>query len=195
MGKIKNSLLTGVGALLPIFLTVYVVVRLFNMVDSWLQVYIERFFGQEILGLGFLVILVLVFFLGSVTNTYIVKKLTNSIDWIFSRIPFIKSVYTTIRGIVSLSKPNENSFKDVVLVEFPNKDTKSIGFITKHNIMRNGSALTSVFIPTTPNPTNGFLVYVKKEQIEVLDMSVEDGIKAVISLGSLTPQTLELKNK
>lgn len=193
MNKIKNALLSGIVALLPIFLTVIVVVRTFNVIDSWLQGFIVEYFGREIVGLGFIVVVLLVVVIGLLTNTFFARKLTSAIDWIFARIPFIKSVYTTIRGLVSLSKPNEKSFKKVVMVKFPNEDTNSIGFITKEDIDFSEDSLVSVFIPTTPNPTNGFLIYVKPEMVTVLNMTVEEGLKSVISLGSLTPN--ELKEK
>ncbi len=193
MNKLKHALITGIGAMLPLFLTIYVVVRSFNYVDSWLQSYIEHYFGHEITGLGFLVVVILVIFIGLITNTYFATKITHMVDWVFMKIPFIKQVYTTIRGIVSLSKPNENSFKKVVLVEFPTKGIKSIGFITKENLLYKEEGLVSVFIPTTPNPTNGFLIYVKPEQFDVLDLTVEEGIKAVISVGSLTPMKIKSK--
>lgn len=193
MNRLKNALLTGIAAMLPIFLTGYVVIRMFRGIDSWLQPYIVIYFGQEILGLGFLLVLIIVIFVGLITNTYIARKITAAIDWVFTRIPFIKSIYTTMRGISSFSKPKEKSFRKVVQVEFPTKGIKSIGFITREDIFTDSEELVSVFIPTTPNPTNGFLVYVKPEELVVLDMTVEDGIKTVVSMGALTPSKLEKK--
>lgn len=193
MLKLKHSLVTGISALLPIFLTVVVVIRTFNYIDSWLKGYIYDFFGISIPGLGFLVVLIVVMFIGLITNTYFANKLSNLVNTVFTRIPLVKTIYAPIKGVVSLSSPNTTNFKKVVMVEFPERKVQSIGFVTKQDLSILGEDLVAVFIPTTPNPTNGFLVYMRPNQIKVLDITIEEGIKAVISLGSLTPSTIEKK--
>ena len=193
MLKLKHALVTGISALLPIFLTVVVVIRTFNYIDSWLKGYIYDFFGISIPGLGFLVVLIVVMFIGLITNTYFANKLSNLVNTVFTRIPLVKTIYAPIKGVVSLSSPNTTNFKKVVMVEFPERKVQSIGFVTKQDLSILGEDLVAVFIPTTPNPTNGFLVYMRPNQIKVLDITIEEGIKAVISLGSLTPSTIEKK--
>ncbi len=193
MLRLKHALVTGIGALLPIFITIVVIIRTFNYIDSWLQGYISDFFGIELPGLGFLAVLLVVIFIGLITNTYFAKKFSNLVNTVFTRIPLVKTIYAPIKGVVSLSSPNATNFKKVVMVEFPEREVQSIGFITKQDLSILGEDLVAVFIPTTPNPTNGFLVYMKPEQVKVLDITIEEGIKAVISLGSLTPSVIHKK--
>ncbi len=195
MKGLRRAFMMGIAAILPIFLTGYVVLKLFNMIDSWLQPSIELYFGQKIVGLGFVLVLVLVFVIGLLTNTYLAKKITGLIDWIFTRIPLIKQIYITMRGLASFSRPNEKSFKKVVMVEFPSPGIHSMGFITKEEIRDEEKEMVSVFIPTTPNPTNGFLIYVKPEQVKVLDLPVEEGLRSIVSMGTLTPRLLVEKEE
>ncbi|MEI8366097.1 MAG: DUF502 domain-containing protein, partial [Parachlamydiaceae bacterium] len=103
-----------------------------------------------------------------------------------ARIPFIRSVYKTCRDVIgTLFTSSSNSFKQVVLVPYPSQDTKAIGLVTRDNIQIDGSkeVLIAVFIPTTPNPTSGFLILFKKDSLIYLDMKVEDALKYVISCG------------
>ncbi|XMB85262.1 DUF502 domain-containing protein [Mycoplasmatota bacterium WC44] len=193
MSKIKNSFLTGIGALLPIGITVYIVTKLFITVDDFLQGWIESLFGFRIPGLGFVVVVITIVVIGAFTNTYLAKKISNVVNAILNRIPIVKSIYSPLKEVVSLSNPSETNFKKVVLVEFPCKGIQSIGFITNQELKINNEDKISVFIPTTPNPTNGFLIYVSIEAVEILDMTVEDGIKSVISIGSLTPKDVNFK--
>ncbi|QVK19801.1 DUF502 domain-containing protein [Mycoplasmatota bacterium] len=195
MNKVKKSFITGIGALLPIGITLYIVVKLFKAVDDFLQGWIESLFGFKLVGLGFVVVVITIVLIGAFTNTYLARKISSVVNGIFNRIPIIKSIYFPLKEMVSLSNPNETNFQKVVLVEFPNKGIQSIGFITKQELKINNQDKISVFIPTTPNPTNGFLVYVNADAVEILDMTIEEGIKAVISIGSLTPNNLYLKDK
>lgn len=195
MQKIRHTFITGLGALLPIFITIYVVVRTFTYIDSWLQGYIKLFFDKEIPGLGFLAVLLVVMFIGLITNTYFAHRFSAFVNKIFTKIPLVKTIYAPLKGVVSLSKMNETDFKKVVMIEFPNEGIQSIGFVTQQDLSIFDEKLVSVFIPTTPNPTNGFLVYVKPEKVKVLDVSIEEGLKAVISLGSLTPTSIHIKSK
>ncbi len=195
MKGLRRAFTTGIAAILPIFLTGYVVVRLFNMIDSWLQPTIELYLGQQITGLGFLIILVLIPLVGIGTNTFIARKVTVAIDWLFTRIPFIKQIYMTMRGLSSFSRPNEQSFKKVVMVEFPSPGIQSMGFITKEQIRDEEKEMVSVFIPTTPNPTNGFLIFVEPKKVKVLDLPVEEGLRSIVSMGTLTPRILVEKDE
>lgn len=195
MNKIRNSFLTGIGALLPIGVTVYIVSKLFTTIDDFLQGWIEKVFGFRLIGLGFVVVVITIVLIGAFTNTFLAKKISKVINSIFNKIPIVKSIYAPLKEVVSLSNPSETNFKKVVLVEFPNKGIQSIGFITNQELKINNEKKVSVFIPTTPNPTNGFLIYVNIEAIEILDMTIEEGIKTVISIGSLTPKNMSFKDE
>ena len=118
------------------------------------------------------------------------------------RVPLLNKIYGTIKQVnEAFSLNKRTAFKTVVLVEFPRAGSRSVGFITSEQTesldKRSGQKLVNVFIPTTPNPTSGFLLLVPETEVTKLDMSVADGIKYIISLGSIAPESapLNLKQK
>jgi uncharacterized membrane protein len=120
-------------------------------------------------------------------------------DVTMMRIPLFNKIYAAIKQVNEAFAGNKNSFKTVVLVEFPGPGNYSIGFITNEAQgeipKKSGKNLIGVFIPTTPNPTSGFLILVPAENVTKLDMSVADGIKYIVSLGSISPEQLPPKVK
>ena len=116
-------------------------------------------------------------------DSFVGKKFVKLTETIFNNIPIIKTIYTPIKDILSnVSRDNNTSFQESVLIEFPQKGMQSIGFITNKNLIVHGESKVSVFIPTTPNPTNGFLIIVDESELTYLDMPIEDGIKSVVSM-------------
>jgi uncharacterized membrane protein len=141
---------------------------------------------------AFTLAILLVSLVGLSARYYFGKKIIEWIELVMSHIPFLNKIYSATRQINdAFATGSKNSFKTVVLVEFPSAGSQSLGFITsEHNELlekRSGQKLISVFIPTTPNPTSGFLLLVPEEKIIKLDMSVADAIKYIISLGSVSP--------
>jgi uncharacterized membrane protein len=108
-------------------------------------------------------------------------------DTALLRIPLLNKIYGTIKQVNESFSSNKTSFKQVVLISFPHKDSRSIGFVTGEQRGLENQKWISVFIPTTPNPTSGFLVLVRETEITKLDMTVADGIKLIISLGAISP--------
>lgn len=110
----------------------------------------------------------------------------------FLKVPIIKSIYSPLKDITdNFSKKGSFNFKKVVFVNFPNdKLSSSLGFITKETIFINNQEKSAIFIPTTPNPTNGFLIYLNKEDYTELNISVEEALKVIVSLGSLSPDVI-----
>jgi len=183
--KIKKWFLSGIAVVLPVAVTIFVLIWLFNLLDGVFRALIKRIFDIDILGLGLLVLILLIFLIGMFASNFVGKKITIWFEKIIGRIPLIKTVYTPVRKIISgLSSEKTESFQKVVLVEFPQKGCKSIGFITNSSFSVDEKDNISVFIPTTPNPTNGFLIIVDRNDVEVLDMTVNEGLNAVVSLGS-----------
>lgn len=139
-----------------------------------------------------LLAVLLVSLVGLLTRYYIGKRLIEWLDTIMLRVPLLNKIYGTIKQVnEAFSTGSKTSFKTVVLVEFPKEGTHSIGFITSEQHAevqtRTKEKVVCVFVPTTPNPTSGFLILVPEEKVTKLEMSVADGIKYIISLGSISP--------
>ncbi len=185
MKKIRTWFLSGLSVILPIGLTVFVLSKLFYFLDGILQEWVVRQFGYEVPGLGLIMVVLIVLVVGMITSNFLGKKIVKYGENVIGKIPFIKTIFNPIREIVSnLSANKSGSFKQVVLIDFPMQGTKSIGFITSDQLSVNDENKIAVFIPTTPNPTNGFLIIVEKTLVEVLDVTVEEGLKMIVSMGS-----------
>lgn len=192
--SIKQIFISGLLAILPIGITVWIIVKAIDLGDSFLGGYIRKITPTKIPALGLFATIILIFLVGVLVHGYIGKHIRMWIEGLFSKTPIIKSIYKPIRDIVdNFGSPTNENFKTVVMVNYPNNETKSMGFVTKANIEVDGNNLTAVFIPTTPNPTNGFLVYFKKKDLLELDIPVDEALKLIISLGSSTPDILLTK--
>jgi uncharacterized membrane protein len=136
--------------------------------------------------------IVLISLVGLLTRYYNGKRLVEWLDATMLRVPLLNKIYGTIKQVnEAFSSGQKTSFKTVVLVEFPKEGTQSIGFITSEQHaevqMKTKEKVVCVFVPTTPNPTSGFLILVPEEKVIKLEMSVADGIKYIISLGAISP--------
>lgn len=204
----KRHFITGLIILLPLALTIMVVSLLFNMLtEPFLGItqIIFDHFGIFNHGMGifnaaqvreyaakFFIVLFLFSFtliLGAVARWFLFRYFLHLWDFILHRIPIVRSIYKTSQDVIStLFGSSGNSFKKVVLAPFPNKDTLSIGFISREDLPNPNSSdpnssLVAVFMPTTPNPTSGFLVMFAKNDLIYLDMKVEDAFKYIVSCG------------
>lgn len=192
--KLERWFLAGIAVVLPIAITAFVLIWLFNLLDGILKNLITEIFGITIPGLGLLVLLALIFIIGVVTSNLIGRKITGWFQKIIGKIPLIKTVYNPVHKIISgLSSDKTDSFQKVVMLEFPTKGNKSIGFITNSEFTVKNKEKISVFIPTTPNPTNGFLVIVDRKDVEVLDITVNEGLNMVVSIGSAIEGNLDIE--
>ncbi len=192
---IRTFFITGLLTLLPITLTFWILGNIFIGLDSILGDTISNWLGFKIPGLGLILGLSLILIVGMITSNVVGKKMTTIIEKNLIRIPVLKSIYTPIRDILkNFSDKKSSNFKKAVLVEYPKADVYSMGFITKGHIQIDGLAKTVIFIPTTPNPTSGFLIYVDKDKYMELDIPVDVALKSIVSLGSVSPDTLKFKN-
>lgn len=134
----------------------------------------------------------LITLLGLLARYYIGKRIIGWFDQTMLRLPLLNKFYATIQQINQAFSGSKNSFKTVVLVEFPGAGSYSVGFLTNEDqgmlTEKTGQRLIGVFIPTTPNPTSGFLILVPEQKVTRLDMSVADGIKYIVSLGAISPE-------
>jgi uncharacterized membrane protein len=212
----RSSFLTGLAVTFPTLLTLAAVKWLLGTISSvtdLLLFFLPRKLTHE--GLVYpddgkgpmfwhwsLVALVLAVFLISVAGVlaryYIGKKVIDWTDRVLMRVPLLNKFYGAIKQVNDAFAGNKHSFKTVVLVEFPREGIHSIGFITSEQRdevqQKIREKVVCVFVPTTPNPTSGFLILVPEEKVTKLDMSVADAIKYIVSLGSLSPEYLPPPN-
>ena len=213
----KKSFITGLVILLPLALTVGLVIFIVNfltapfagvaheIVENWK--FLDRGFlffnkAQIVTYVSQVLILMMLFLftagLGALARWFFVHSLINLSDYIFQRIPFFNKVYTTSQEVLkTIFTSKKRSFKQVVMVPFPNERTYSIGFVTNDSQPKccemADADLVSVFMPTTPNPTSGYLLMFKREEIIFLEMPTEDAIKFIISCGVIHPKSVAKK--
>lgn len=199
--KLRTYFLTGLLVLTPIVLTIFIIWKLFFAIDGLLQGFISKHIltrigfqvtDKPLTGLGFISIILLILLTGFFAKNYVGKKILSWGDVLVAKIPIINRVYMAIQQISQafLSEKSE-VFEKAVLIEYPRKGIYSIGFFTQDTKGEVQNKLdvdvVSIFLPTTPNPTSGFLLFVPKKDTITLEMPVEDALKLVISGGAIVP--------
>lgn len=200
--------MTGLAVTLPAVLTLALVKWIFGTIASitdLLLFFLPNSLTHEDAGRGpmfwywslaaLVLAIMLVSFAGWLARYYVGKRMIEWLDGVMLRVPLLNKIYGTIKQVnEAFSAGKKTSFKTVVLVEFPRPGIYSIGFITSEQHAevqaKTKEKVVCVFVPTTPNPTSGFLVLVPEEKVTKLEMSVADGIKYIISLGSVSPEYL-----
>lgn len=194
MKKHISILIAGISTLLPISVTTYILVKVFLILDSIVGDIINNYTDNNITGLGFVIIVSLIYFIGLFSKNILGEKFISFTHYIFRKIPIAKTIYDTTHQISdSFFSKKTSSFQTPVLVNYPNKNSKSIGFITNDKLVLNGNDKVAVFMPTTPNPTSGFLMIVDRSNIDLLDMNVDVAMKMIISLGVISPSVIKTK--
>ncbi len=201
MSKIKRYFIAGLLITLPVFFTLYFLFVAFRFIDGiWgklINYYLKREFGFSIPGLGIILGVFTVFIIGFIATNFLGKRVFRSVEGWFLKFPLIRQIYPSTKQIVSsfLSK-DAPTFKKVVLVEYPSKGIWAVGFITNDSFKeaeeKTGEELVHVLIGTTPTPLSGFLILVPKKNIKFLDISVEEGIKLVVSGGIVKPEDVRI---
>ncbi len=185
--KIRTSFLAGVLVIVPIAAAVLILRWLFFEIDGVLQPVAKSLLGHEIRGLGFAIMIVLIFVTGIIATSVIGKRLVGAVESLLERVPLFRYLYTSIKQIMtSFTIPSETRFLQVVLVEFPKKGMRVIGFLTSESTTSSGEHLLTVFIPTSPNPTSGYLEIVRESEVIRTNISVDDALKMVLSAGKVS---------
>ena len=199
--RIRNVFLTGFLVTLPIALTVFIFIFLFKNLDALSPTFTRWLIllgaplpeGYRIPFLGAVMTFLIIILVGALTTNIFGNKLLHLWERIIGKIPFVRRIYTGTKQVVkSIATADTKSFRKVVLIEFPRKGIHAIGFITgktrgelKHLTSENHF---NVFVPTTPNPTSGFLIFADSGEVIELDMTIEEGVKYVISGGIVNPE-------
>lgn len=192
--KLRAHFLAGILLTVPLGLTVWIFIWIFNGIDSFLQPIIERIFGHDIPGVGFGITVLLVYVVGVIASNMLGRRLFRYGETLLNRVPIVHYLYNGIRQIMqSFAAPDKTGFMQVVLVEFPRRDTRTLGFITNETSDESGRKLLNIFIPTSPNPTSGFLQILSEDQVIRTNLSVDDALKMVVSGGRVSPEEVSDK--
>ncbi|MCK4597645.1 DUF502 domain-containing protein [bacterium] len=191
--QVRNIFFTGLLVLTPIVVTVYVFYQLFSKVDGLLGGKLVELTGRTIPGMGFVAVILLILFVGVVARNFIGKKVIQLGEDFVNRIPMINRIYSAVQQLSQAFFSGKRAvFQKAVLIEFPKKGSYCIGFQTSETrgeIQRQTEKeLLSIFLPTSPNPTSGYLLFVPKEKVYSLQMTIEEAVKLVISGGSVLPE-------
>lgn len=190
-GLVRTTFLRGIGVIIPLGLTYWFFRALLNAVDGIFSPLLTQWIGYQIPGLGFATMVVLILLVGLLTRNLVGRLLFAWFENLLQTIPFVRSVYGGIKDLVNAFNVGGKSktFRLVVMVEFPRKGIYCIGFVTNESTFAGPPAVEMyhVYIPNPPNPTSGFLALVPKPEAIPLALSVEEGLKLVLSGGIVTP--------
>jgi len=193
----RKYVIAGLLVWMPLGITFLVIRAIVGLLDRTLLLLPEPYqpdnlLGMHIPGLGVLLAAILVLTTGMIVANFLGKRLVVVWEHFLARIPLVRSLYAAIKQIMeAVLSTDAQSFRKVLLIEYPRKGVWSLAFLTSDNLgevqAKTSSEVISVFIPTTPNPTSGFIIMVPKDDVIELDMAVEDGLKMIISLGVAVP--------
>jgi len=195
--SLKNYFLTGLLVILPIFITVYVILFLIRIMDAILKYIPAKYLPETYLhihvpGLGLILVVILVFVVGLLTRNFVGRKIVRLGEKIVDRIPLVRVLYAGVKQLLeTIFLKKTDAFKRVALLEYPRRGAYVLGFITgeskgevQSKTIKN---MINVFVPTTPNPTSGFYILIPEDELILLNMSVEDAFKLIISGGIVSP--------
>ena len=194
--RLRNYFFTGVIVLIPIGFTLYLSKFLINFSTNLVPVGLNpnTYLPYSIPGIEIFLTIVFITIVGSLSLSFLGKKFLQLVDDLFKRIPILRTIYSAIGQMTETFRNQKNSSKkSVVLIEYPRKGSWAVGFATKENQgeikNKTNKDLINVFVPTTPNPTSGFLLMFPKEDLIYLDMSFEEASKFIVSAGTSNPKS------
>ena len=191
--KLRNYFLAGIVVLIPIGITLYLTLAIINISSNILprELNPNHYLPYDIPGVEILISIFLITFIGWLSLSFIGKKLLKFFEDILKKIPILRTIYSAITQMTETFTKTEGNKKNVVLVEYPRKGSWAVGFATKENTSEISTKakknLVNVFVPTTPNPTSGFLLMFPKEEVIYLDMTFEQASKFIVSAGTSDP--------
>ena len=190
---IRNNFIAGIVVLIPIGITLYLTLAIVKVSSKILpkEINPNNYLPYDIPGIEIIIALLLITLIGWLSLSFIGKKLLNIFDNILNKIPILRTIYSAFTQMLETFTKSKASKKNVVLIEYPRKGTWAVGFATNENTgkIKNkiGQEVVNVFVPTTPNPTSGFLLMFPKEDVIYLDITFEQASKFIVSAGSTNP--------
>ena len=187
--KFRDILIAGLVLTVPIGLTIWIFAWLFTQIDQLLRPLVKLVFGREIVGVGFGVILIIMLIIGAIATNNLGKRIIRWGESLLGKIPITRTIYDGIRQIIqSFSDPGKTGFMQVVMVQYPRKGVYTIGFVTNEHIDEAGKKLVNVFVPNSPNPMTGFLHIFDDVDVIRTSITIEEGLKMVVSAGRMSPK-------
>ena len=192
--KIRNYFIAGVVVLIPIGITVYLTIFFISITSRILpkEINPNHYLPYDIPGVEIFISVILITLIGWLSLSFLGRKLLVILNTVLKRIPILRTIYSAIGQMTETFTKTDKEKKNVVLVEYPRKGTWAVGFATKENSgdisNKTNRKLINVFIPTTPNPTSGFLLMFPKEDVIYLDLTFEEASKFIISAGTSNPE-------
>ena len=193
--KLRNYFITGIVVLIPIGFTLYLSRFLINISTKLVPAGLNpnNYIPYAIPGIEILLTIIFITIVGGLSLSFLGKKVLQLVDKLFKRIPILRTIYSAIGQMTDSFRNQEGSKKSVVLVQYPRKSQWAVGFATKENKGelkdKTNKELINVFVPTTPNPTSGFLLMFPKEDVIFLDMGFEEASKFIVSAGTSNPKS------
>mgnify|MGYP001208309598 FL=1 len=188
--RIRNYFIAGIVVLIPIGITVYFTIFLISISSKILpnEINPNHYLPYDIPGLEIIISFILITFIGWLSLSFIGKRLLTIFDNLLKKIPILRTIYSAIGQMTDTFTSSDSKKNNVVLVEYPRKGSWAVGFATKDNegeiSNKTNKKLVNVFVPTTPNPTSGFLLMFPKEEVVYLDMTFEEASKFIVSAGT-----------
>ena len=191
--RLRNYFFTGIIVLVPIGFTLYLTIFLISVSSKLIpeEINPNNYLPFSIPGLEIALSIIFITLIGGLSLSFIGKRILQLINDLLKKIPILRTIYSAIGQMTESLAPKKGNKKSVVLIEYPRKGTWAVGFATKDNkgeiSDKTNSELVNVFVPTTPNPTSGFLLMFPKSEIIYLDMSFEEASKFIVSAGTSNP--------
>ena len=190
----RNNFIAGVVVLIPIGITVYLSIFIIKVSSKILpkEINPNNYLPYEIMGIEILIAIFLITLIGWISLSFVGKKLLSLVDEVFKKIPILRTIYSAVAQMTSTLTQSKDNKKRVVLVQYPKEGTWAVGFVTQENrgeiSEKTQKDLVNVFLPTTPNPTSGFLLMYEKKDVIFLDISFEQASKFIVSAGTSNPE-------
>ena len=194
IARLRNNFIAGVVVLIPIGITVYLTLFIIKISSKILpkELNPNHYLPYDIPGVEIIISIILITFIGWLSLSLIGKKLLEIFNNLLKKIPILRTIYSAFEQMLDIFTKSDKNKKNVVLVEYPRKGSWAVGFATKENkseiSKKSKQNLINVFVPTTPNPTSGFLLMFPKEEVIYLDMSFEEASRFIVSAGSAEPK-------
>lgn len=188
--SIRSRLISGMVVIAPALVTIWIMRFLFHFLDAWLRPVEVRAFGRYIPGTGLIATFILIYLVGLVAAHFIGRGVIRGTERLILRLPLIGDVYGSSKQIMeAVSNPQALGFRKVVSFDFPRPGIRALGFVTRELVARTGERLYLVFMPTTPNPTTGYMLYLPVELVQETGLSIDQAIRMVVSGGVVAPDS------
>ena len=194
LAAFRNNFIAGVVVLIPIGITVYLSIFIIKISSKILpkEINPNNYLPYQIMGIEILIAIFLITLIGWISLSFVGKKFLSWVDEVFKKIPILRTIYSAVGQMTSTLTQSKDNKKSVVLVQYPKEGTWAVGFVTQENkgeiSEKTQKELVNVFLPTTPNPTSGFLLMYEKKDVIFLDISFEQASKFIVSAGTSNPE-------